>query len=235
MSKPVCYMGIYNEHDIRDMHTVVVRYVTDFKSNPDRVIPLYEHPPVPTTERRVPDRAEFERQAKYPEPVKAQAGESHKTMFEQALDEVMETGGIFPTTERRVPDAQEMRQMLAAMQAGEMTVSRGVELLDMWLAGNYTDDQLPSVAKSRTLDLDEMPWDRIEKLAGQVAALTQLYELSVDQYNERRVIPEDAELLAFAADEQFFLFCEELEVLDIMRTTLQKYLNAAPEPTKEGD
>lgn len=45
---------------------------------------------------------------------------------------------------------------------------------------------------------------------------------------ERRVIPEDAELLAFAADEQFFLFCEELEVLDIMRTTLQKYLNAAP-------
>lgn len=65
MSKPVCYMGIYNEHDIRDMHTVVVRYVTDFKSNPDRVIPLYEHPPVPTTERRVPDRAEFERQAKY--------------------------------------------------------------------------------------------------------------------------------------------------------------------------
>lgn len=54
MSKPVCYMGIYNEHDIRDMHTVVVRYVTDFKSNPDRVIPLYEHPPVPT-ERRVPE------------------------------------------------------------------------------------------------------------------------------------------------------------------------------------
>ena len=53
MSKPVCYMGTYNEHDIRDMHTVVVRYVTDFKSNPDRVIPLYEHPPVPTTERRV--------------------------------------------------------------------------------------------------------------------------------------------------------------------------------------
>ena len=184
MSKPVCYMGIYNEHDIRDMHTVVVRYVTDFKSNPDRVIPLYEHPPV-------------------------------------------------PTTERRVPDAQEMRQMLAAMQAGEMTVSRGVELLDMWLAGNYTDDQLPSVAKSRTLDLDEMPWDRIEKLAGQVAALTQLYELSVDQYNERRVIPEDAELLAFAADEQFFLFCEELEVLDIMRTTLQKYLNAAPAKGEE--
>lgn len=42
------------------------------------------------------------------------------------------------------------------------------------------------------------------------------------------MIPEDAELLAFAADEQFFLFCEELEVLDIMRTTLQKYLNAAP-------
>lgn len=34
----------------------------------------------------------------------AQAGEPRKTMFEQAVDEIMGTGGIFPTTERRVPD-----------------------------------------------------------------------------------------------------------------------------------
>ena len=59
MSKPVCYMGTYNEHDIRDMHTVVVRYVTDFKSNPDRVMPLYDHPPGPTG-RRVPEDFEAE-------------------------------------------------------------------------------------------------------------------------------------------------------------------------------
>ena len=39
--------------------------------------------------------------------------------------------------------AGEMREMLRAMQYGEMTVSRGVELLEMWLAGKYSDDQLP--------------------------------------------------------------------------------------------
>ena len=77
MSKPVCYMGIYNEHDIRDMHTVVVRYVTDFKSNPDRVIPLYEHPPVPTTERPYNPLNDYAVIPMPPttEPVKAQAGE----------------------------------------------------------------------------------------------------------------------------------------------------------------
>ena len=76
MSKPVCYMGTYNEHDIRDMHTVVVRYVTDFKSNPDRVIPLYEHPPVPTTERPYNPLNDYAVISMNPtEPVKAQAGE----------------------------------------------------------------------------------------------------------------------------------------------------------------
>lgn len=44
---------------------------------------------------------------------------------------------------------------------------------------------------------------------------------------ERRV-PPDIELIEFAAGEQFFLFASEDEVLDIMRTTLQRYGNAAP-------
>lgn len=58
--------------------------------------------------------------------------------------------------------AGDMREMLRAMQNGEMTVSRGVELLDMWLAGNYTNDQLPPIREG--LGEDEMPWDRIDKL-----------------------------------------------------------------------
>lgn len=35
--------------------------------------------------------------------------------------------------------------------------------------------------------------------------------------------PDDAELLRFAINEEFLLFCSDEEVLDIMRTTLQKY------------
>lgn len=121
-----------------------VVWAIDYTPRPDaiEVYPLVRAHP--TTERPYNPLNDYAVIPMNPtEPVKAQAGESRKTVFEQALDEVMETGGIFPTT-------------------------------------------------------------------------------------DRRVIPEDAELLAFAADEQFFLFCEELEVLDIMRTTLQKYLNAAP-------
>ncbi len=148
---------------------------------------------------------------------------SMRKAISDALTVLRETE-THPTTERRVPDAQEMRQMLAAMQAGEMTVSRGVELLDMWLAGNYTDDQLPSVAKSRTLDLDEMPWDRIEKLAGQVAALTQLYELSVDQYTERRAI--DLSCVINWLENG----CDVKEAIKELR--IYQALNAAPAPTK---
>lgn len=58
--------------------------------------------------------------------------------------------------------AADLREMLRAMQAGEMTVSRGLELLDMWLAGNYSDDQLPQV--SEVLPEDKMPWDVIREL-----------------------------------------------------------------------
>lgn len=65
--------------------------------------------------------------------------------------------------------AGQMREMLRSMQAGEMTVSRGLELIDMWLAGNYRDDILPPVRDG--LDEDETPWDRIDKLTSDLAAL----------------------------------------------------------------
>ncbi len=66
-------------------------------------------------------------------------------------------------------DSQTLRNMLRAMQAGELTVSRGVELVDFWLAGNYSDDMLPPVRHG--LGEDEMPWDRIDSLAQQRDAL----------------------------------------------------------------
>lgn len=41
---PACYMGTYNEHDIRDMRTVVMRHKESFEPTPDRVVPLYHIP-----------------------------------------------------------------------------------------------------------------------------------------------------------------------------------------------
>lgn len=70
-----------------------------------------------------------------------------------------------------VPDGADLRNMLRAMQNGELTVSRGVELVDMWLAGNYSDDQLPPVREG--LGEDEMPWDRIDALMKQCDELQQ--------------------------------------------------------------
>lgn len=42
-------------------------------------------------------------------------------------------------------NSRELYEFLRAMQCGEMTVSRGMELIDIWLAGNYRDDMLPPV------------------------------------------------------------------------------------------
>jgi hypothetical protein len=75
--------------------------------------------------------------------------------------------------------------MLRAMQNGEMTVSRGVELVAMWLAGNYSDEQLPPVREG--LGEDEMPWDRIDALTTQtgelLAALEVLRPRVIDEYD----------------------------------------------------
>ena len=57
-------------------------------------------------------------------------------------------------SEQRRFYGSEMREMLRAMQSGEMTVSRGVELVDMWLGGNYSDEQLPPVRN----ELGEVIW-----------------------------------------------------------------------------
>lgn len=66
------------------------------------------------------------------------------------------------------PDASEVREMLRAMQAGELTVSRGVELVDMWLAGNYSDDLLPTVRQD-LIEEDSTPVEIIDRLKAELA------------------------------------------------------------------
>lgn len=62
----------------------------------------------------------------------------------------------------------EMREMLTAMQCGEMSVSRGVELIDFWLAGNYSHELLPPVDDG-VIGFDEIPIHLINQLRAEVA------------------------------------------------------------------
>lgn len=62
----------------------------------------------------------------------------------------------------------EMRYMLTAMQCGEMSVSRGVELIDFWLAGNYSHELLPPVDDG-VIGFDEIPIHLINQLRAEVA------------------------------------------------------------------
>lgn len=65
-------------------------------------------------------------------------------------------------------DGREMHEMLTAMQCGEMTVSRGVELIDLWLAGNYSNDMLPPVDDG-VIGHDEIPLHLINQLRSDLA------------------------------------------------------------------
>jgi hypothetical protein len=67
------------------------------------------------------------------------------------------------------PDFGEMREMLRTMQAGELTVSRGIEILEIWSAGNWSDDMLPPV-RNDLYEEDSMPVEIIDRLQTQLAA-----------------------------------------------------------------
>ena len=77
------------------------------------------------------------------------------------------------------PDFRQMREMLRAMQAGELTVSRGIEILDMWHAGNWNDNMLPPVRQD-LIEEDSMPVEIIDRCNQQIATLTRQRDLAVD-------------------------------------------------------
>lgn len=69
-------------------------------------------------------------------------------------------------------DPQEARVMLQCLQAGEMTVSRAMELLRIWLAGNYKDDMVPSPPDDSALITDDkFPMELVRELRAKLAAL----------------------------------------------------------------
>ena len=96
---------------------------------------------------------------------------THEGLFIGELCAPCRTSLIAGRMPRPFRTGYEMRDMLKSMQSGEMTVSRGVELLDMWLAGNFTMDQLPPVRNE--LPDNEMPWDTIDRLTHEVQKATE--------------------------------------------------------------
>lgn len=67
-------------------------------------------------------------------------------------------------------EGHEMHEMLTAMQCGEMSVSRGIELIDLWLAGNYSHELLPPVDDG-VVGFDEIPIQLINQLRDEVEQL----------------------------------------------------------------
>lgn len=122
----------------------------------------------------------------------------------------------------RKRSAAEIREMLRAMQAGELTVSRGIELVDMWLAGNYRDDMLPPVRDG--LGEDEMPWDRIDSLTQQVRDWKDSTSAAPDQLIAKS-------LLKALLDERDALKQQRDELTGLLResvATLRMWKDVAP-------
>ena len=79
-------------------------------------------------------------------------------------------------------EGREMREMLTAMQGGEMAVSRGIELIDFWLAGNYSHELLPPVddgvvgPDETLIQLINQLRDEVEQLKKQLSSQPQQSE-----------------------------------------------------------
>ena len=104
-------------------------------------------------------------------------------VVERALSIPASTEALDKYVEEKVkearPDFRQMREMLRAMQAGELTVSRGIEILDMWHAGNWNDNMLPPVRQD-LIEEDSMPVEIIDRCNQQISTLTRQRDLAVE-------------------------------------------------------
>lgn len=67
-------------------------------------------------------------------------------------------------------DPRHIRKFLQALQAGEMSVARAVEILDAWVEGRYSDDMVPPPpADSCLIADDEFPMEIVRKLRSEMA------------------------------------------------------------------
>jgi len=73
--------------------------------------------------------------------------------------------------EPRDLNPRHIRKFLQALQAGEMSVSRAVEILDAWVDGYYKDEMVPPPPPDSCLIADdEFPMEIVRKLRSELAA-----------------------------------------------------------------
>lgn len=71
----------------------------------------------------------------------------------------------------RALDPRELRRMLQTLQAGEMSVSRAIELLERWVAGTYSNDDVPPPPEDSALIADDsFPMELVRELRVALAA-----------------------------------------------------------------
>ena len=96
----------------------------------------------------------------------------------------------------------QMREMLRAMQAGELTVSRGIEILEMWWEGKWADDMLPP-ARTDLIEEGSTPVEIIDRLKQQNARLRGFAQVvaSLPQHGEYLYIIDCAKEALAATEE----------------------------------
>lgn len=103
--------------------------------------------------------------------------------------------------EPRALNPRHIRKFLQALQAGEMSVSRAVEILDAWVGGYYEDEMVPLPPPDSCLIADdEFPMEIVRKLRSELAAAPPTAQAEVE--NLRKA-------LQFYADKQHFAIAEE--------------------------
>lgn len=106
-----------------------------------------------------------------------QALRSLADQLEQALSHpksIEADSGVIaaPVVFATVLDPRDLRVFLQSLQAGEMSVSRAVEILDMWLVGKYSDDQVPPPPADSALIVDDkFPMELVRELRAELADL----------------------------------------------------------------
>ena len=101
------------------------------------------------------------------------APEEARAKLEKALRNALAGRASLAASAGSEPVALEprhIRKFLQALQAGEMSVARAVEILDAWLEGRYSDDMVPPPpADSCLIADDEFPMEIVRKLRSEMA------------------------------------------------------------------
>ncbi len=127
--------------------------------------------------------------------------------------------------EPRALNPRHIRKFLQALQAGEMSVSRAVEILDAWVGGYYEDEMVPLPPPDSCLIADdEFPMEIVRKLRSELAAAP-----PTAQAEGWRLVPvEPTQKMLFVAMNAFVAASASLGAFNAPYAAYRALLAAAP-------